>query len=204
MDKANKENASRKNEYLTPGYCFGRIALFLLSSVGVLIAYLILTFPLMGILTNLAERAGERGPVEIPENITFAVYTAVYIIPLYLFLFRGNIGLKTRVLHLTEGEFSLKTVFADTYRNVGWIDHVLYALYSMLLLLPFGGGDPFENPLSLVFLQEMVFFTLSLPKIIAWLCAVLTFAAEYALCLVIASKNWDKNRLRRGSSRPDQ
>ena len=101
MNKADKGNHAGKNEALTPGYCFGRIALFLLSSVGVLIAYLILTFPLMGILTNLAERVGERGPVEIPENITFAVYTAVYIIPLYLFLFRGNIGLKTRVLHLT-------------------------------------------------------------------------------------------------------
>ena len=186
-----------KNEYLTPGYCFGRIALFLLSSVGVLIAYLILTFPLLGILSNLAERAGERGPVEIPENITFAVYTAVYIIPLFIFLFRGNIGLKTRVLRLTEGEFSLKAVFADTYRSFGWIDHVLYALYSMLLFLPFGGGDPFENPLSLVFLQEMVFYTLSLPKIIAWLCAVLTFAVQYALCLLIASRWWNAHRLRK-------
>ena len=186
-----------KNEYLTPGYCFGRIALFLLSSVGVLLVYLILTFPLLGILSNLAERAGDRGPVEIPENITFAVYTAVYIIPLFIFLFRGNIGLKTRVLRLTEGEFSLKTVFADTYRSFGWIDHVLYALYSMLLFLPFGGGDPFENPLSLVFLQEMVFYTLSLPKIIAWLCAVLTFAVQYALCLLIASQWWNAHRLRK-------
>ena len=202
MKNANKDNASGKSEFLTPGYCFGRIALFLFSSVGVLLAYLLLTFPLLGILSNLAERAGERGPVEIPENITFAVYTAVYIIPLYLFLFRGNIGLKTRVLHLTEEEFSLKTVFADTYRSVGWIDHVLYALYSMLLFLPFCGGDPFENPLSLVFLQEMVFYTFSLPKIIAWLCAVLTFAVQYALCLVVASKNWDKNRLRRPPSSP--
>ena len=72
----------------------------------------------------------------------------------------------------------------------------------MLLFLPFGGGDPFENPLSLVFLQEMVFYTFSLPKIIAWLCAVLTFAVQYALCLVVASKNWDKNRLRRPPSSP--
>ena len=166
MNKANKENDSRKNEFLTPGYCFGRIALFLLGSVGVLIAYLILTFPLLGILTNLAEKAGERGPVEIPENITFAVYSVVYIVPLFIFLFRGNIGLKTQILRLTEEAFSLKTVFADTYRRFGWIDHALYAAYSLLLLLPFGGGDPFENPLSFVFLQEMVFYTLPLPKII--------------------------------------
>ena len=197
MNKANKENDSRKNEFLTPGYCFGRIALFLLSSVGVLIAYLILTFPLLGILSNLAEKAGERGPVEIPENITFAVYTAVYIVPLFIFLFRGNIGLKTQVLRLTEETFSLKTVFADTYRRIGWIDHLLYALYSLLLLLPFGGGDPFENPLSFVFLQEMVFYTLSLPKIIGWLLAVLVFAVQYALCLTVASWHWDKHRLRR-------
>ncbi len=200
MNTPENGNTSPKNEFLTPGSWFSRIALFILSGLPILVVYVVLTFPVMGILSNLAEKAGERGTVEIPDNITFAVYTVFYIVPLFFFFFLRNIGLKTRVLHLTEEKFSLKAVFADAYRSFGWVDHLLYAVYSTLLLLPVGkGGDPFENPFTFICIQEMVFYTFSLPKIIGWLLAVLCFAAQYALCLIVASRYWDKNRLRRGN-----
>ena len=51
-------------------------------------------------------------------------------------------------------------------------------------------------------IQEAGFYELPIPKILSFLLAVLVFAAEYALCLVVASKKWDKNRLHRGGGSP--
>ncbi|MBQ3861585.1 MAG: hypothetical protein II779_13725 [Clostridia bacterium] len=200
MNKPENGDTPPKNEFLTPGYCFGRIGLFIVCGLIVLLVYFVLMFPLQGVLGEWAEKAETEGS-SVPENIMFVLYALFYLLPLYVLFFARDVGLKTRVLHLTEEGWDLRKVFEGVYRSTGWIDHALYAAYSLLLLLPFGGGDPFLNPFSFLTIQEMFFFTVPLPKIVGWFLAVLCFAAEYALCLLVSAKWWDAHRIRRSDSR---
>ena len=111
-----------------------------------------------------------------------------------------DIGLKTEVLRVTDNGFDLKTVFKAVYKKIGLLDHIIYGAMSLIVLLAH-----FVNANFFYFLmiQEAGFYELPIPRVLSFLLAVLCFAAEYALCLAIASKRWDKNRLHRGSGSSD-
>ena len=172
----------------------GRLVMFILCGGVILVIYFITAGPLYGIIMNLVDKLAKSGK-ETPEYITFYLYTIAYIFPLYFLIFLRDVGLKTEILHVTADGYDVKKVFASVYRSQGWLDHVIYAAYSLVMLLPF--SDPFENPLSLFYMQEMAFYSLPVPRILGWLLAVLCFAVQYALCLLIVSVWWDKKRLHR-------
>ena len=185
-------NNRTSNEKITVRDILGRLVMFILCGAVILIIYFITAAPLYGIITGIVE-SGE----EPPENITFILYTVLYIIPLYVMIFLRDIGLKTEILHITAEGYDVKKVFAAVYRSRGWLDHAIYACYSLLMLIPFS-EDPFENPFSFVSTQEMVFYSFPIPRLLSWLLSVLCFAVQYALCLLIVSSWWNKKRLHRG------
>ena len=57
MNKPENGDTPPKNEFLTPGYCFGRIGLFIVCGLIVLLVYFVLMFPLQGVLGEWAEKA---------------------------------------------------------------------------------------------------------------------------------------------------
>ena len=185
-------NPDNSSEKITVRTVLSRLVMFILCGAIILLIYFIAAGPLYGIITNLVE-SGE----EPPENITFILYTVFYIIPLFVLIFLRDIGLKTEILHITEDGFSVKKVFAAVYRSQGWLDHVIYAGYSLLMLIPFS-EDPFENPFSFISMQELTFYTFPIPRILSWFFSVLCFAVQYALCLLVVSSWWNKKRLHRG------
>ena len=192
-------NAER-NEKVTAKLVLSRLAWFLLCSFGILVIYLVVMAPLAPMLaaridpTDEAARNGRNAAV-------FIAWAVIYIIPLYIFLFRKDIGLKTEVLRVTENGFDLKTVFRAVYKKIGLLDHIIYGAMSLIVLLAHFVS---ANFFYFLMIQEAGFYELPIPRVLSFLLAVLCFAAEYALCLAIASRNWDKNRLRRGGSSPDQ
>lgn len=178
------------------GEIFGRLVLFILCGGIVLLIYLVTMFPLAGMITEMVE-ASENADAA-PPNITFLLYTLFYIVPLFILIFARDVGLKVQVLNLTGAEaggFNLRRVFREVYRTQGIMDFLIYAVYSLVMLIPFG-SDPFENPFVFITIQESFFYTLSLPRIIGWFLSVACFALQYALCLMLISFWWNKKRIR--------
>ena len=181
-------------EKITARDILGRLVMFILCGGVILLIYFISVGSLYGILLNLVEKLAKNG-TKLPEYFWFYVYSIAYIFPLYFLVFLRDVGLKTEILHVTADGYDVKKVFASVYRSQGWLDHAIYAAYSLLMLLPF--RDPFENPFLFISIQELAFFSLPVPRILSWFLAVLCFAVQYALCLLIVSVWWDKKRLHR-------
>ena len=188
------------NEKVTAKLVLSRLGWFIVCSIGIVVIYLVVMAPLAPMLAAGIDPADEAAR-EARYAAVFFVFSVIYIIPLYIFLFHKDIGLKTEVLRVTENGFDLKTVFRAVYKKIGLLDHVIYGAMSLIVMLAHFVHADF---LFYLMIQEAGFYELPIPRVLSFLLAVLMFAAEYAICLVIASKNWDKNRLRRGSSRPDQ
>ncbi len=183
-------------EKITARLVFSRIGWFVISGFAILAIYLVVMAPLAPMLAAKIDPTDSEAR-SFRYAAVYIVFAFIYIIPLYLFLFKKDIGLKTEVLRVTEDGFDLKTVFRAVYRKIGILDHVIYAAMSVLVLI----GRFVRIPvLGFFMIQESGFYVLPIPEILGCILAVLCFAAEYALCLVVASKNWDKNRLRRGGS----
>ena len=191
-------NAER-NEKVTAKLVLSRIAWFLLCSFGILVIYLVVMAPLAPMLAARIDPTDEAAR-DWRYAATYMAWSVIYIIPLYIFLFRKDIGLKTEVLRVTDNGFDLKTVFKAVYKKIGLLDHIIYGAMSLIVLLAH-----FVNANFFYFLmiQEAGFYELPIPRVLSFLLAVLCFAAEYALCLLVASKRWDKNRLHRGCGSSD-
>ncbi len=184
-----------RNEKVTAKLVISRLAWFLLCSFGILVIYLIVMAPLAPMLAARIDPTDEAAR-DARSVAVFLAWTVIYIIPLYIFLFHKDIGLKTEVLRVTENGFDLRTVFKTVYKKIGLLDHIIYGAMSLIVLLAH-----FVNANFFYFLmiQEAGFYELPIPRVLSFLLAVLCFAAQYALCLIVASRYWDKNRLRRGN-----
>lgn len=182
-----------QSEKVTAKLVLSRLAWFLLCSFGILVIYLVVMAPLAPMLAARIDPTDEAAR-DARGAAVFIAWSVLYIIPLYVFLFHKDIGLKTEVLRVTENGFDLKTVFKAVYKKIGLLDHIIYGAMSLIVLLAH-----FVNANFFYFLmiQEAGFYELPIPRVLSFLLAVLTFAAEYALCLVIASKWWNAHRLRK-------
>ena len=178
---------------VTAGLVFSRAAWFLVCSAAILIIYLVVMAPLAPMLAANIDPTDEAA-YEARSSAVFIVWAFIYIIPLYIFLFHKDIGLKTKVLRVTENGFDLKTVFKAVYKKIGLLDHIIYGAMSLIVLLAHYAS---LNFFYFLMIQEAGFYEMPVPRVVSFLLAVLVFAAEYALCLLVASKTWHKNRLRR-------
>ncbi len=186
------ENES--TEKITARLVFSRIGWFLISSIAVLVVFLAVMAPLAPMLAaNIDPTDTEARSARF--TLVYLSFALLYMIPLYLFLFRNNIGLKTEVLRVTENGFDLKTVFCTVYKRIGLLDHVIYAVMTLIV---WAGRALKSSFIGFFMVQQTGFYSIPIPEIIGALLAVLCFAAEYAICLIAASKKWDKNRLHRG------
>ena len=187
---------TEQNEKVSAKLVLSRIGWFVISGFAILAIYLVVMAPLAPVLAaNIDPTDTEARSARF--TLIYLSFAGLYIIPLYLFLFRNNIGLKTEVLHVTENGFDLKTVFRAVYRRIGLLDHMIYAGMTFVVWAGRALGSSF---IGFLMVQQAGFYSIPIPEIIGALLATLCFAAEYALCLVTAGKRWDKNRLRRGGS----
>ena len=141
---------------------------------------------------------------EMPEGafvpmqfFLFAVCAVFYFVPMFFLMFARNVGLKTDILKMTsaeQGGFSLGKVFREVYRSQGLADLAVYAVYAVLMLLPLGGVR--DNPFVFVSMQQSFFYALPVWPIVSYLMAVAFFAGQYALCLLLVTRSWQKNRIR--------
>ncbi len=184
------------NQKLTAQDVFHRIIHFIFCGLIVLGVYFIGMFVL-----NMFAR-GLFMPDEINETAFsfmgrygwFILYALAYGLPLYFIYFLKDTGFKVFILHITEKEFNLKRIFKQFTVQFGKYDLLVYAAFSLLLLLPF--KDPFDNPATLISISQMLFYMLPIPRIVSYLLAVVWFALQYYACLGFAAHYWDKHRLR--------
>ena len=171
------------------------LVLFALMGAFDFVAYFLMMFAAAGYLNNQpAMPEGKHHPL---LYVLFAVCAVLYILPLYILLFANNVSLKTALLHLTSAEmggFSSKKVFQYVAKEQGISDLAVYAVYSMLMLLPFPGAD--RNPFVYILMQETFFHELPIPSVVSWILAVAFFALQYALCVYIAANKWNRERIR--------
>ncbi len=176
---------------------FSRIGWFLISGIAVLAVFLVVMAPLAPMLgANIDPTDTEARSARY--TLTYLSYAVIYIVPLYLFLFRNNIGLKTEVLRVTENGFDLKTVFRAVYKRIGLLDHEIYAGMTLVVWAGRAMKSPF---IGFLMVQQAGFYSISVPEIVGALLAVPCFGAEYAICLIAVSKSWDKKRLHRGGNK---
>ena len=172
---------------------FSRIGWFLISGVTVLVIYLLVMSPLAPMLAAKIDPTDTKAR-SIRFIIVYLLFALFYIVPLYLFLFRNNVGLKTEILHIIENGFDLKTVFRAVYKRIGLLDHMIYTLMSIVLLAGRALGAPI---IGFLMIQESGFYSLPIPEFVSFMLSVICFALQYAACLIIVSVNWNKNRLHR-------
>ena len=189
------ENKSANKEKITLGDIGERIVYFAVCSLIVLGMYTVFMLCLNTFVRELfmPDENGENAFHVLGDNFWFIVYTLAFGFPLYFIYFKKNIGFKTYVLHITEDEFDWKKIFKQFTGYIGKYDIIVFAGYSLLLLLPF--SDPFENPVVLISISQMFFYLLPVPRIISYIVSVLFFIAQYYTCLWFAARYWDKNRL---------
>ena len=129
----------------------------------------------------------------LPPHFWFIGYTLAYGLPLYFVYFLKNNEYRTYLMHITENEFHWETIFKEFTLSRGKYDILVFAGYSLLLLLPF--SDVFRNPAILLSIQQAYFFLLPVPRIVSYILAVFFFTAQYYNCFWFAVKKWDKTRL---------
>jgi len=187
---------NKKNESFTFGDVLRRIGYFALCALIVLAVYtaFMLIFYTFARSTFWGEGSAENISSVLPKNFWFIGYSLAYALPLYFLYVIKNGEFKTYILHITENEFQWKNIFKQFTLNMGKYDILVFAGYSLLLLLPF--SDPFNNPAIFISIQQAYFFLLPVPRIISYILSVLFFTAQYYTCLYFAVKKWDKNRLR--------
>ncbi len=179
------------------GELLKQFGLYALLGALMYVIYFLLVFLCAG---SVARQLNDELPegAYIPIEMAFFVICALlYFLPIYLLLFTRNVSLKTEILRITSvenGGFSLKKVFAEVYRAQGIADNIVYAVYALLMLLPLGGIR--HNPFVFISMQQSIFYALPILPIFSYLLAVIFFAAQYALCLLIVTQSWNKNRIR--------
>ncbi len=123
----------------------------------------------------------------------FVLYALAYMIPLYFIHFRRNNTYKHYILKITETEFNIRNIFSEFTLFAGKYDILIYAVYSLVMLLPKGPNSPVEW----LAVQECVFYTIPVPSVISYILSVITFVIQYYICLLLISKHWNRNRIRK-------
>lgn len=183
-------------EKMTAKEVFGRILHFILCGLIILGVYFVVMFVLNMFARGLfmPDENGDTAFGFLGKYFWFIVYTLAYGIPLYFVFFLKDTGYKTYILHITQEEFEWKRIVKEFTMHFGKYDLLVYAVYSLLLLLPF--QDPFDNPAVLISIPQMLFYLFPVPRIVSYFLAVIFFAIQYYICFYFAVRYWDKNRLR--------
>lgn len=121
----------------------------------------------------------------------YVIYALAYMIPLYFVHFKRNNTYKHFVLKTTESGFNIKKLFVEFTLFAGKYDILIYAVYSLVMLLPKGPNSPVEW----LAVQENVFYMIPVPALISYVLSVIAFVIEYYICFYFISRHWNKNRI---------
>ena len=173
-----------------------RVIHFILCGIIVLGVYFVGMFALNMVSRGLfiPDENGDTAFAVLGKHGWFILYALAYGFPLYFVYFLKDTGFKVFLLRITETDSDWKSIFKQFTLRFGKYDLTVYAAFSLLLLLPF--KDPFENPVTLVAISQMIFYMLPVPRLISYLLAVVWFTLQYCACLWFSARYWDKHRIR--------
>jgi len=176
-----------------------RIVLFILCGLIIIGIYTVLILVAAPLILGRLEEMSETGQNEIVNTIIGILVTILYVIPLYTVYFEKNGTYKRFVLQETKDTFDLKSLFRKFMSVHGCWDILLYALYSLPLLIFWYISKPFVNQfLSFLYTQQCLFYEyLPVPGGAAYVLAVAGFILQYIAVFAFTAWRWDKQRLHR-------
>ncbi len=176
---------------------FARVFNFVYCALIVLGVYFVFMFLLNMFAHDLfvTDANGETFFSFLGEYSCWIIYALAYGIPLYYVHFRKDGELKTFVLQKSETEYDEKALLVKFTKKYLKTDLIIYAIYSALLLLPF--KDVFDNPAGYVAIHQLIYYMLTIPRVISYLCAIVVFTLQYYACFIFAERYFIKNRIRK-------
>ena len=184
------------SSHITPdkpdfGEVLNRVIQFIVCGLIEMGVYFVIMLPLFSLARGMFEN-DESALNALPTFFFEILFALLYILPLYFLYFRRNVGFKTCILKLTEDGWNPKKLLLDFFHYTGKYDLLIYTGYTLLvsLLMPV-----IPHYIGFIATQTTLFYIIPIPAVLGYLLSVLLFAIQYAICVLLSARYWNKHRL---------